>query len=189
MIPEEKSLLLGAKRGDTRAFSALLELYREKVTRLAFNLTGSYEDAEDVAQEAFVKAYEAIGRYDVSRPFAPWLYRIALNQCLDYLRRRKCRPQQVTFPEDTAPLDTKAGVSESPEDALVRKEAEADLLAAVHELPETYRVALVLRYLDDLSYAQIAEVLNTSVANVQMRISRARQRLRERLKQRDREDV
>lgn len=189
MMPEERSLLLEAKKGGTRAFSALVDLYRGRVTRLAFNLTGSYEDAEDVAQEAFVRAYEAIGRYDVSRPFAPWLYRIVVNLCLDLMRRRKCRPQQAAFSEETEPLDTRAGDMESPEDALIREETEAELFAAIQELPEAYRVALVLRYLDDLPYTQIAQVLNTSVANVQMRISRARQRLRERLKARGGEDA
>jgi len=184
-MPEERMLLLEAKKGGTRAFSALVDLYRERVTRLAFNLMGSYEDAEDVAQEAFVRAYEAIGRYDVSRPFAPWLYRIVVNLCLDLMRRRKSRPQQTTLVEEAEHVSD----TDSPEDALIREETEAELFAAIQELPESYRVALVLRYLDDLPYTQIAQVLNTSVANVQMRISRARQRLRERLRQCGREDA
>ncbi len=98
MRVDEQALLNQVKRGNVQAFSALVNMYRERVLRLAFHLVGSYEDAEDVAQETFVRAYFSMNKYDPTRPFAPWIYRIATNLCMDNLRRRKARPQQVELP-------------------------------------------------------------------------------------------
>lgn len=181
MRVDEQALLNQVKRGNVQAFSALVNMYRERVLRLAFHLVGSYEDAEDVAQETFVRAYFSMNKYDPTRPFAPWIYRIATNLCMDNLRRRKARPQQVELPPHMELFNSEEE-KESPEELILRDETHSQVLDAIQELPENYRAVLVLRYFEDLPYSEIAQILGTSEANVQMRLSRARQRLRERLK-------
>jgi RNA polymerase sigma-70 factor (ECF subfamily) len=176
--PNEGILVQRARRGDPGAFTALVETYRERITRLAINLLGSREDAEDVAQETFVRVYSTLPRFDTSRPFAPWLYRIATNLCLDHLRRRKARPQTAQLPEEMDVTASSSLAVPSPENTAIRAETHAEVMRAVQGLPENYRVVVVLRYLDDLPYSEIAEILGISEANVQMRLSRARQRLR-----------
>lgn len=173
-----------AQEGDKEAFSWLIDLYRERIMRLALHRVGNAEDAHDLCQETFVRVYRALGSFDPKRAFTPWLYRIANNVIIDYFRMRSARPALVE-PDAEQPqafeesLDTKAV---DPQQSLVSAEIRQDVRDAIMSLPESYRVVVVFRYLDDLSYAEIADALDLTEANVMMRMSRARKMLRDKLK-------
>lgn len=180
MIAEERHLVLQAKAGDSRAFQALTRLYRERVTRLALNMVGQMEDAQDICQEAFLRLHQSLASVDANRPLGPWIYRIATNLCLDLLRRRRVRPKTVDLPEEWE--SSAPDGSGSPQKQLIAQETHRRVLEAIQELPDKDRTVVTLRYLDELPYSEIAQVMQTSEANVMMRMSRARRKLQEKLK-------
>jgi RNA polymerase sigma factor (sigma-70 family) len=164
--------------GDETAYEAVLELYRDRVFALLLRLVRDPRDAEDLAQEAFLKAFRAMGSYDPSRPMLSWLFKIAHNAALDFLRAKG---------EDLAALDGPDGAYDpvSPEAG-----AEASLLAAerserlerlIASLPPLYREVLQLRHGEDLDYRAIAEVLGLPEGTVKIRLFRARDLLRSKL--------
>jgi RNA polymerase sigma-70 factor (ECF subfamily) len=178
---EEAELIRKARQGDRRAFAALMELYRERVVRLALHRVGDMEDAQDLCQETFLRLHRALGSYEPDRAFSPWLYRIAHNVILDHLRRRRARP--VTAEPDLAqPFEEMPDpAAENPQRTALTKELYDEVRSAIGSLPDNYRSVVVFRFLDDLSYTEIAEALDLTEANVMMRISRARRMLRDRL--------
>ena len=178
----EIALIRRAQRGDREAFDALMDLYRERIVRMALHMVGNMEDAQDLCQETFIRVYRALETYDPRRAFSPWLYRIAHNAVLDHLRRKKARPTlsepDLAQPFEEAPDPT----AENPQRTVMSKEIYREVREAIHSLPDNYRSVMVLRFLEDLSYAEIAESLDLTEANVMMRISRARRMLRDKLK-------
>ena len=171
----DPELVRACQRGEPEAFRRLFDRYRDPVYRLAYRFTGCPDEAEDAAQEVFVRLFERIGTFRCESSFSTWLYRIAVRQCLN--RRRKVR--------DEAPLDEDApgepSGGEDPADACLRREREGRALDAVAELPEGLKAVFVLVSLEGMSYAQAAEVVGVTVEAVRMRMSRARRELRERL--------
>lgn len=177
---EEQRLVARSREGDLGAFNALVESYQGRVYNLCLRILGSPEAAEDAAQEAFLSAYRAIGRFrgDV---FRAWLLRIAVNACTDELRRRRRRPQMSLDASPAAvdgplePPDTSA----SPEEWALRAEMNRHLQAGLLRLPIDQRAAVVLCDVQGLSYEEIAASLAVSIGTVKSRISRGRARLRE----------
>lgn len=167
-----------ARDGDLPAFNELVVDYQSLVYNLCYRMLGQAQAAEDAAQEAFVSAWRNIGSLR-GEAFRPWLLRIAANLCRDELRRRVRRP--------SSSLDTalEAGVPEpqdadpSPEDAALSAELRAGLEAALAQLPEEQRIAIVLCDVQGLDYAEIAGVMQTSLGTVKSRIARGRLRMRE----------
>ena len=162
--------------GDVAAFSILVTRYRGRLVALARRmLTGSNSDeAEDVAQEAFVAAYDKRASFRKGEPFRPWLYRIAVNRCLDRLRMQSRRPSTVeigSLPEPALP-------GSDPINALLSYEEEERLQEAVAALPPKLRTVFVLRHLDDLSYDEIAVVTGLPLGTVKTHLFRARADLR-----------
>lgn len=178
----EVRLIRWAQEGDTAAFTRLMDLYRERIYRLAMHMVGNSEDAHDLCQEIFVRVYRSLGGFDRQRAFTPWIYRIANNVIIDHFRHRKSRPAlaelnpEQPFFEDGP--DTKAV---DPQQNVIDDEVRKQVRSAIQSLPENYRSVVVFRYVDDLSYAEIAEALDLTEANVMMRMSRARRMLREKL--------
>ena len=184
----EAGLIQRSRRGDRQAFTELMELYRERVVRLALHMVGNMEDAQDLCQETFIRAYRALDQFDPDRPFSPWLYRIAHNVVLDHLRRKKSRPA-LSEPELAQSFEEGPDPSAvSPQRSMLTKETYNEVREAIHSLPENYRSVVVLRFLEDLSYGEIAQALDLTEANVMMRISRARRMLRDKLKHLQGED-
>lgn len=178
----EIALVQQAQRGDREAFTRLMELYRERIVRLALHMVGNRDDAQDLCQETFVRVYRALGSYDPRRAFSPWIYRIAHNVVLDHLRRLKARPV-ISEPDLAQPFEEGIDpAAENPQQAMMTQEMYREVQEAIQSLPDNYRSVVVLRFLEDLSYAQIAESLDLTEANVMMRISRARRMLRDKLK-------
>ena len=162
--------------GDVAAFSVLVTRYRGRLVALARRmLTGSNSDeAEDVAQETFVAAYDKRNSFRPGEPFRPWLYRIAVNRCLDRLRAQSRRPATV----EIGSLPEPALSGGDPVQALLSSETEARLREAVAALPPKLRAVFVLRHLDDLSYDEIAAATCLPLGTVKTHLFRARAELR-----------
>ena len=160
--------------GHEQAFDALWNKFSDAVWRLCLRMTGSSADAEDLSQEVWVTVWQQIGAFRCQSAFQTWLYRVASNVCLQWLRsaRRGCFvPADPEIPDDGPSCEARAADREQ-----LRR-----TLAALAELPETLRLPLILRVYEDLPYAQISEALDCSVAAVKMRIARARAALVEAL--------
>jgi RNA polymerase sigma-70 factor (ECF subfamily) len=171
----DEALLVGrARRGDQAAFCALVERHQRRVYAVALRIVRRHDLADDVAQEAFVRAWQSLSSFDLSRPFAPWIARIARNQALNVLRARA--EQAEPLPEGPAePADPARGAL----DGVLDGETEEILSRAVQSLPDDQRRVLLLRASGELSYEEIAAELGIAQGTVMSRLSRARQRLRE----------
>ncbi|MFO7172271.1 MAG: sigma-70 family RNA polymerase sigma factor [Bacillota bacterium] len=182
---EEAKLVERARQGDVDAFEALIVQYERKVYNLAYRLTGNPEDASDLAQEAFVRVYQSLGDFRGDSSFATWLYRIVANACRDELRRRQ-RQRTVSLEvtvenEDGEMVRQYADEGEGPDQALERVELQRLVRETLATLDEDHRQILILRDFQDLSYQDIAELLNLSLGTVKSRINRARNALKEKL--------
>jgi len=163
--------------GDRAAFALLVTRYRGRVVVLARRMlaAGSADEAEDVAQETFLAAYAKRGSYGCGLPFRPWLYRIAVNRCLDRLRAESRRPALLRW--DSLPEPT-ASAEADPLDALLADEGERYLGVAVAALPPKLRAVFLLRHLDALSYDEIGAATGVPVSTVKTHLFRARALLR-----------
>jgi len=174
--PSEAELVRAAAQGNVGAFSELVRQYRARVLRAAYGILGSTQEAEDVAQQVFIKVWNSLPRYDGRGAFGGWLYRIAVNTAIDSLRRH---PNEV-------PLDELQRASQERVEQSVLRRAELERLRrAVLSLPPGSRAALVLREYEQLSYKEIADVLQVPVGTVMSRLHYARQALRKKLDPRE----
>lgn len=183
MHPDDQELIDRSVAGDLEAFSELVRRYEKKVFTVAFRFTGNYSDASDLAQEVFIRVYQALPRFRGEASFTTWLYRITANLCRDELRRQK-RHKKTSLDEmaanPTGPLPPIED-SLSPDDVLERREFQEMVQACLNELPEEYRLVLVMREIQGLSYAEIAAALDISPGTVKSRLSRARQAFRQKI--------
>lgn len=175
---EELRWVDAAIAGDHAAFALLVDRYKGPVYSLAYRMLSNAGDAEDAAQEIFVRAYTKLATFDRSRKFSTWLLSIASNYCIDVLRRRRTTLvdlDDVAFAvPDQAP---------GPERSAVDQEQRAAVARAVQRLPDTYRLVTVLRYYHDLSYEEIEQATGLSEATIKTRLFRARRQLEELLQQ------
>jgi RNA polymerase sigma-70 factor, ECF subfamily len=175
-------LLRQARRGDANAFIALCAPYEALVYRHCLQMLKNSADAQDAAQEAMLKAYKAIGAFEERSELATWLYKIAHNVSLDFLKKayRQREGESLENLRDNGfdPPDS----GDSPEDAYLRNSERASLTEAVGSLPERQQTLLSLRYGDGLSYEQIAKAMNLSLGTVKSALSRAREELRARVR-------
>src|SRR3954464_15697841 len=182
---DEGVLVAQSREGDTRAFGELVRRYEGKIFRLAQHVTQNREDAEDVLQETFLKAYEHLDQFKGDSKFYTWIVRIAVNQALMKLRRRKTDKsvsldETIDTGEDTVTREV-AAWDEDPEQRFTREEIGEILNSAVESLEPLYRSVFVLRDIEDLSTEETAEALNLSIPAVKSRLLRARLQLREKL--------
>jgi RNA polymerase sigma-70 factor (ECF subfamily) len=182
---DESTLVAQAREGDARAFGELVRRYEGKIFRLALHVTQNREDAEDVLQETFLKAYEHLDQFKGDSKFYTWIVRIAVNQALMKLRRRKTDKsvsldEAIDTGEDTITREV-AAWDEDPEQRFSREELGEILDTAVESLEPAYRSVFVLRDIEELSTEETAEALNLSVPAVKSRLLRARLQLREKL--------
>jgi len=182
---DETALVAQARTGDDRAFAELVRRYEAKIFRLAQHITQNREDAEDVLQETFLKAYEHLDQFQGQSKFYTWIVRIAVNQALMKLRRRKTDKsvsldEGIDTGEDTVTREI-AAWDEDPEQRFSREELGEILDAAIQSLAPPYRSVFVLRDIDELSTEETAEALGLSIPAVKSRLLRARLQLREKL--------
>jgi RNA polymerase sigma-70 factor, ECF subfamily len=181
---DEHLLVAAAKRGDAAAFEELVNRYENKIFRLTRNITGNQEDAEDAMQDAFLKAYSHLDGFQGDSRFYTWLVRIAANEAL--MRLRKRRPGQLSLDE---PIEGDADLMPreledwrpSPEREYAQSEMQHILAEVIEKLEPEYRIVLVLRDLEEMSTQETAETLGISVTAVKSRLLRARLKLREKL--------
>ncbi len=182
---DELSLVRAAKAGDISAFEELVRRYDRNVFRIAQHITQNREDAEDVVQDAFLKAYENLGQFQEQSKFYTWLVRIAVNEALMKLRRRRPErtvslDQDVETEEDSIPREV-ADWSPNPEQLYNQSELREILTKTIQGLPASFRTVFVLRDVEGLSTEETAEALDLSIPAVKSRLLRARLQLRERL--------
>ena len=173
----DETLIRQAAAGDQNAFAALLAAYQKPVYNLALRMTGSPDDALDLSQEAFLRAWRGLSGYRFDASFSTWLYRLASNAAIDLLRRSKRRRGETSLDEEGSPIDA-VDTAPSPQDCLEGAELRDAVAAGMDQLSESHRQALVLRELQELSYEEIAAVLEVDLGTVKSRISRARGALR-----------
>ena len=181
---DEAAVVARAKAGESSAFSELVRRYERKIFRLAQNITGNREDAEDVMQEAFLKAYTHLDRFAGDSRFYTWLVRIAVNEGLMKLRKRRPNEFSLDAPvesdEDLMPREI-ADWGPSPEQRFARTQITEILSAAIEKLDPDFRIVFVLRDIEELSTEETAQLLGLSIPAVKSRLLRARLRLRQRL--------
>jgi RNA polymerase sigma-70 factor (ECF subfamily) len=185
---DDIQLITRARSGDEMAFRALLGKYERAVYSICLRMIRNRDEAADLAQESFVKVFSMLDRYNPSYAFSSWLFKITSNLCIDHLRKRRIE----TFAMDE-PIDGEKGEIQrqyqapdlDPEQEYIRKEKMQRLVEAIENLPPHYRIMLVLRHQENLSYEQIAESLDIPLGTVKARIHRAREMLKASLKGKD----
>lgn len=173
---DEDDLIRRAKRGDTHAYEELVHAFEGIAFRTAYVLSGNAADAEEAAQDGFVKAWRALGRFREGAPFRPWLLRIVANEARN---RRRSAGRRAHLALRAATEQVSGDAAPSPESALLSAETRERLLAAVEALPDDQREMVSLRYFVGLSEREVAESLDLPVGTVKSRTSRALERLRE----------
>jgi len=176
-MTELEDALVEAALREPDAFAELIRRHQDGLVNFLYRMTGNREDAEDLAQEAFLRAYRALPRFRIGSPFRPWLYKIASNLALNHFSARRATSPLVEEIVATSPMN-------SPEAMAELREVQAQLREAILELPESYRVILLLRHLNELSYEEIAAVLGVPIGTAKVRLHRARKMVQEKLQER-----
>ncbi len=171
---QEQAWALAAQKGDSAAFSHIVDAYQRPVYNLCYRMLGDMVEAEDAAQEAFLRAYTKLKTYNPDRKFSSWLLSIASHYCIDRLRQR--RYQMISW-DDLPPWRWLPDTDPQPEEATLKHEAHDTLYLLLDTLPADYRAVTILRYWYEMSYDEIAETLNTTVSAIKSRLFRARQML------------
>ncbi|MEX1029963.1 MAG: RNA polymerase sigma factor SigW [Paenibacillaceae bacterium] len=180
----EARLVSLAKDGEREAFAELVNIYKGKLFHLAYRMLSNRQEAEDVVQDTFMRAYEHLERYDAAHKFSTWIYRIATNLCIDRLRRKKVTYSLDADVSDGDGLDGYSVLHSkdpSPEQELILSERQQVVRRAMDALPVKYKSAMALKYYQDLSLQEISDILDIPVSTVKTRIHRGRDYLRRRL--------
>jgi len=177
-MSEEKILIQRVLDGDHEAFAGLVTIHEKQVYNLCLRMTGDPEDAMDLSQEAFLKAWRGLRFYKFESAFSTWLYRLTSNVCIDHLRRQKRRPAvSLTVGDEEEELDV-PDTEPLPEEQVLQNETQSAVAAAMNQLEEEFRLILTLRVVEERSYEEIADILDLKVGTVKSRIARARIKLK-----------
>ncbi|MFT8320036.1 MAG: RNA polymerase sigma factor SigW [Bacillus sp. (in: firmicutes)] len=172
-------------KGDQNAFGEIIELYKDKVFQICYRMLGNRHEAEDMAQEAFIRAYVNIHRFNIELKFSTWLYRIATNLCIDRIRKKKPDYYLDAEVPGTEGLNMYSQISSNtrlPEDDVESLELQALIQREISKLPDKYRAVIVLKYIEELSLNEISEILELPLGTVKTRIHRGREALRKQLR-------
>ena len=170
----EAVLLKKARRGNLFAFEEVVKRYQRRVYGVALRIVRRHDVADDVAQEAFIRAHRKLDSYDPERPFGPWICRIAANLAINHVRSPVAREQEL----DDTQREPAARAGDDPLEGILEDEARRVLDVALADLPAEQRAVFVLRTVEELSYREIAEAMEISIGTVMSRLSRAREKLR-----------
>jgi RNA polymerase sigma factor (sigma-70 family) len=174
MMEEDQHWVSQILQGNKQAYGHLIHKYKDKVYAIVFRMVQQPQDAQDITQECFIKAYRYLHSFDSSRKFSSWLYRIAINHCLDVKNtKQKKEGQNVNIEDVHLPA------TETPEHIYLKRESASELRHLIDKLPEMYRMILLLRYIHDLTYQEISDLLDIPLHTVQVRLHRAKQKLRD----------
>jgi RNA polymerase sigma-70 factor (ECF subfamily) len=183
----DAALMLRVKDGDLRAFEELVQKYQRPIISMIFRMLHDLDEAEDLAQNVFIRVFQSAARYEVSAKFSTWIFTIARHLSLNEIRRRGRHPAQSlqasqSEDEEQAPRQYPDGKTHSPPEAFLHGELERKIQQALGELPEKQRLAIALCQEDELSYEEIARVLGCSVSATKSLIHRGRETLKQKLK-------
>lgn len=170
MQENEAIWLMQAQKGDSSAFSYLVELYQRPVYNMCYRMLGNAEDAEDAAQETFLRAYKSMKRYDLNRAFSSWLLSIAAHYCIDQIRKRRFNIVSV----EELPVPDLPDHSPGMDSRLTKTEEQLRIRDLLNVLEPIDRAAVILYYWYDYSYTEICQVLNLSLSAIKSRLHRAR---------------
>ena len=176
-MKEEMAWVIQAQQGSEEAFTQLVETYQTHVYNLCYRMLSEPESAEDAAQETFLRAYQHLHRYDRKRPFATWLLSIAAHYCIDRLRRRKFSMTSIDQDDEQGSFELPDNDAPNPESEVIHGEQREQMQSLLKHLDSVDRAAIVLRYWNDCSEAEIADTLNLTVSAVKSRLHRARRAL------------
>jgi len=172
--PSDRDLILRARRGETDAYGELVTRYQTNIFNVCYRILHDRPEAEDMAQEAFMRAYDRLNSFDLERDFAPWMRRVAANVCLNHISSQK--------PTSELEEERDADQSQRPDEQVEVKERGEQIRAALASLPPHYRVVVELRHYQEMSYEEIAAELNIPLSDVKSHLFRARKLLAEKLK-------
>lgn len=178
---DERQVIRRVLDGDQEAFAELVTAYEKQVYNLCLRMCGNPEDARDLSQEAFVKAWRGLQFYQFEAAFSTWIYRLTSNVCIDFLRRKKREPQTMPPLQNENGEDVEPEVADShpdPEEQLLHRERQSQIVWAMGQLEPEFRQVLTLRVIQELSYEQIAEIMELKAGTVKSRIARARWKLK-----------
>jgi RNA polymerase sigma-70 factor, ECF subfamily len=173
--PDDKELVRACQRGDMQAFETLVSRYQKKVYWIAYNFVGDAEDAMDLAQEAFIRVYRSLNRFDQKYNFYTWLYRIVVNLSIDLLRKRK-KHDAVSL--EDFPVDPE--VEMSPARPIANAELKEQIEKVLNALPAKYKAVIVLRDVQELPCEEIAKIIGCTNATTRWRLHKAREMFKER---------
>jgi len=181
----DQLLVERVQKGDKRAFDLLIQKYQHRIVSLVSRYVSDFSEAQDVAQEAFIKAYRAIGRFRGDSAFYTWLYRIAINTAKNWIVAKNRRPPSGDIDAVDAEqysMSNRLQDTSTPENELLREEIERTVYGTIASLPEDLRTAIMLREMDGMSYEEIATTMECPIGTVRSRIFRAREAIDEKLK-------
>lgn len=183
---EDRSLVAAAQKGDQAAFETLLKKYRKSVYYMLLKMVKNADDAEDLTQEAFAKAFNSINKFDSKYAFSTWLFRIATNNCIDYIRKKRVQTVSIDQPmegDDGSNMSFDVRDEElDPNASMLKKQRAEYLTMAIDRLPEKYRILVELRYFKEFSYDEVAKELDIPLGTVKAQLFRARELLNQELK-------
>lgn len=171
---QDRSDILECRHGNVNAFESLVTRYQHQAVAIAYQMLGDWEDAKEAAQDAFVKVYQALDSFDLSRTFSTWLYRILINTCIDYRRRRSVLSEAVGI----TPFGPFTHEQRTPDAELEAHEHRALLSNALERLSPTHRAVITLRDLHGLSCREVSDIMECSEATVRVHLFNARRKLK-----------
>lgn len=180
-----KKRIKQVKKGDQNAFGEIVEIYKNKVYQICYRMLGNRHESEDAAQEAFIRAYININTFNPDLKFSTWLYRIATNLCIDRIRKKKpdyYLDAEVSGTDGLTLYSQIPSDTEPPEVEVESLELQETIQKEILKLPEKYRAAIVLKYIEELSLNEISEILDLPLGTVKTRIHRGREALRKQLR-------
>lgn len=177
-VAEDNNLIRLVKSGHPEIYGEIVKRYEKKLFSYIYRLVGNREEAEDILQNVFIKAYRNIKTFDIERKFSSWIYRIAHNEAINFLKKRS-KKKFVSWEDVVASKDKMETKSDerSPIDIWIRKESALEVKGALEKLPEKYRKVLMLRYFSENSYEEIGKIIKSPVNTVGTLINRAKKKL------------
>ena len=184
MLLEEDKFIAALREGTNQAYGQLLDEYQQKVFGTCISFIPNYEDAEDIAQEVFVEVFNSIGKFKGDSKLSTWIYRIATNKCLEFIRKKNTKKRfglMQSLLGNDLPIDRNSYFMEfnHPGIQLENKEKSKILFAAINRLPEAQKIVYTLNKIDDLSYKEVSEITEKSVSSIESLLFRAKKNLQE----------
>ena len=172
-MEEEMKWIEEVLSGNKQAYTQIINKYKNQLYATILRMTKNPQDAQDLVQESFIKVYHNLGKYDGVGSFSSWIYRVAINHCMDEFRKKRYKMKQVEINEETFVN------ANHPEVIFLKKEKNRQLERLIATLPEDERMIILLRYVNELSYCEISELVQLSLSNVRTKLHRAKKKMRE----------